>query len=171
MPLRRWPPSRKSSFPTMQHLSQLFAPLLPKSSSTQISSASWTLLHNYRAGTKRPLDYQYWGTRIVDLHEEIEHPTPRGILWRWLERKSGARYAREMSFPLFIVLYLFLPQRLTAHPISDGDSGWCPDCSHSWNPWLGSEHLPSVGGVVTVAAPDIEFLSSRKSIFKICSSK
>ena len=64
----------------------------------------------YRAGTERPLDYQYWGTRIVDLHEEIEHPTPRGILWRWLERKSGARYASEMSFPLFIVLYLFLPR-------------------------------------------------------------
>jgi hypothetical protein len=29
----------------------------------------------------------------MDLHEELESPTPRGIMEKWFERKSGARYA------------------------------------------------------------------------------
>jgi hypothetical protein len=36
--------------------------------------------------------YRYLDSRLVDLYEEMESPTPRGILERWLERKSGARY-------------------------------------------------------------------------------
>ena len=59
----------------------------------------------YRAGTSdRPVTYQYWGSRIVELHEELENPTPRGLFWRWLERKSGARHASEflsLSLPRF----------------------------------------------------------------------
>jgi len=28
----------------------------------------------------------------MDLAQEVEHPTARGLLDKWLERKSGARY-------------------------------------------------------------------------------
>ncbi|KAI0545436.1 hypothetical protein F4679DRAFT_477958 [Xylaria curta] len=36
--------------------------------------------------------YEYWGSRLVDLHDELENPTPRGFIETWMERKSGARY-------------------------------------------------------------------------------
>ncbi|KAI8953300.1 hypothetical protein F4801DRAFT_147012 [Xylaria longipes] len=36
--------------------------------------------------------YEYWGSRLVDLHYELENPTPRGFVETWMERKSGARY-------------------------------------------------------------------------------
>ncbi len=100
----------------------------------------------------------------MDLQEELEHPTPRGVLWRWLERKSGARYASE-EFP-FIFLFLSLHQVLKAQSISDGDSSWRHDCNHSGNPQLGSQHLSSVGGVAAVATPNIDFLSSPSALDK-----
>ncbi|KAL7625219.1 hypothetical protein AAE478_004434 [Parahypoxylon ruwenzoriense] len=36
--------------------------------------------------------YEFWGARLMRLHDEVENPTPRGFLENWLERKSGARY-------------------------------------------------------------------------------
>ncbi|KAI0474208.1 hypothetical protein F4859DRAFT_482261 [Xylaria cf. heliscus] len=36
--------------------------------------------------------YEYWGPRLMELHDEIENPTPRGLIETWMERKSGARY-------------------------------------------------------------------------------
>ncbi|CAM1510078.1 Fc.00g004130.m01.CDS01 [Cosmosporella sp. VM-42] len=36
--------------------------------------------------------YAYWGSRLMDLYEELENPTPRGYFEKWLERKSGGRY-------------------------------------------------------------------------------
>jgi hypothetical protein len=53
----------------------------------------------YLAELNKGLDYQYWGSRLMELCEELENPTPRGVLWRWLERKSGARYASKSLTP------------------------------------------------------------------------
>ncbi|KAF2964489.1 hypothetical protein GQX73_g9089 [Xylaria multiplex] len=36
--------------------------------------------------------YEYWGSRVMDLYDELENPTPRGFVEKWMERKSGARY-------------------------------------------------------------------------------
>ncbi|KAJ3535332.1 hypothetical protein NM208_g7172 [Fusarium decemcellulare] len=36
--------------------------------------------------------YRYLESRLVELYEELDNPTPRGFLEKWLERKSGARY-------------------------------------------------------------------------------
>ncbi|KAK4221954.1 hypothetical protein QBC38DRAFT_376129, partial [Podospora fimiseda] len=36
--------------------------------------------------------YRYWGTRLVDLFDEVDDPAPRGYLEKWLQRRSGARY-------------------------------------------------------------------------------
>ncbi|KAI1468823.1 uncharacterized protein F4812DRAFT_424828 [Daldinia caldariorum] len=39
-----------------------------------------------------PMVYEHWGLRLMDLYDEIQTPTPRGYLERWMERKSGSRY-------------------------------------------------------------------------------
>ena len=36
--------------------------------------------------------YTYFADRLSELHNELQNPRPRGGVWRWLERKSGARY-------------------------------------------------------------------------------
>lgn len=45
-----------------------------------------------RADDENDIKYQYWGSRLMDLYDEIENPKPRGLLEKWMERKSGARY-------------------------------------------------------------------------------
>ncbi|RYP82363.1 hypothetical protein DL769_001688 [Monosporascus sp. CRB-8-3] len=37
--------------------------------------------------------YSYFGSRLMELYEEVKNPTPRGFVEKWFERKSGARYA------------------------------------------------------------------------------
>lgn len=46
----------------------------------------------YVSALRKPVSYVYWGTRLMELYDELENPTPRGFMERWLERKSGARY-------------------------------------------------------------------------------
>ena len=36
--------------------------------------------------------YSYFGSRLMELYEEVNNPTPRGFVEKWFERKSGARY-------------------------------------------------------------------------------
>ncbi|KAG6368782.1 hypothetical protein INS49_002996 [Diaporthe citri] len=45
-----------------------------------------------RSDDENDIKYQYWGSRLMDLYDEIENPKPRGLLEQWMERKSGARY-------------------------------------------------------------------------------
>lgn len=45
-----------------------------------------------RANNEHNIKYQYWGSRLMDLYDEIENPKARGLLEQWIERKSGARY-------------------------------------------------------------------------------
>ncbi|KAK4085020.1 uncharacterized protein Triagg1_10 [Trichoderma aggressivum f. europaeum] len=46
----------------------------------------------YRREGEEAASYNYFGSRLVDLFKELEDPSPRGILEKWLQRKSGARY-------------------------------------------------------------------------------
>ncbi|OPB47163.1 hypothetical protein A0O28_0072870 [Trichoderma guizhouense] len=46
----------------------------------------------YRREGEEAASYNYFGGRLVDLFKELEDPSPRGILEKWLQRKSGARY-------------------------------------------------------------------------------
>ncbi|KAF2231823.1 hypothetical protein EV356DRAFT_578886 [Viridothelium virens] len=46
--------------------------------------------------------YHYFGQRLMDLYEELQNPTPRGPVEKWLERRSGARYV--MMATLFGVI-------------------------------------------------------------------
>lgn len=47
------------------------------------------------AEVEAPPAYEYWGARLLELHEELENLTPRGRLWTWAQRKSGARYVSK----------------------------------------------------------------------------
>ncbi|KAK3395008.1 hypothetical protein B0H63DRAFT_408293 [Podospora didyma] len=38
------------------------------------------------------LRYPIWGSRLMDLFDEIENPKPRGLLDAWLERRSKSRH-------------------------------------------------------------------------------
>ncbi|KAH7124629.1 hypothetical protein EDB81DRAFT_730894 [Dactylonectria macrodidyma] len=46
----------------------------------------------YQLESEGTLIYHYLEPRLVELYEELDNPTPRGLLKKWLERKSGARY-------------------------------------------------------------------------------
>ena len=46
----------------------------------------------YRRPSENDIPYRYFGGRLMDLAHELEHPTARSFLEKWLERKSGARY-------------------------------------------------------------------------------
>lgn len=45
-----------------------------------------------RADDEHDMKYQHWGSRLMDLYDEIENPKPRGLFQRWMERKSGDRH-------------------------------------------------------------------------------
>lgn len=54
--------------------------------------------------------FEYWGSRLTDLYDELENPTPRGFFEKWLERKSGSRYvmmATLVGVMIAIVLGIF----------------------------------------------------------------
>jgi hypothetical protein len=34
----------------------------------------------YRRESESDISYNYWGSRLIDLYDEIENPKPRGIL-------------------------------------------------------------------------------------------
>lgn len=45
-----------------------------------------------RNSEEKDITYRYFGGHLADIYAELENPTPRGWLYEWLERKSGARY-------------------------------------------------------------------------------
>jgi len=45
-----------------------------------------------RRPEEKSIKYRYFGARLLDLHAELQDPTPRGLVEKWLQRRSGARY-------------------------------------------------------------------------------
>ncbi|KAL6716713.1 hypothetical protein ACLMJK_006281 [Lecanora helva] len=41
---------------------------------------------------EKDIRYYYFGARLTDLYDELEHPRPRSWLQKCFERRSGARY-------------------------------------------------------------------------------
>ncbi|UPK92583.1 hypothetical protein LCI18_003518 [Fusarium solani-melongenae] len=48
-------------------------------------------------GGEGEISYSHFGNRLVDLFEELEDPSPRGILETWFQRKSGARHVMKAT--------------------------------------------------------------------------
>ncbi|KAJ5885186.1 hypothetical protein N7495_009696 [Penicillium taxi] len=42
--------------------------------------------------------YRHFGSRLRELYDEVENPSPRGFMEKWFERKSGARYVMMATF-------------------------------------------------------------------------
>jgi hypothetical protein len=47
---------------------------------------------DYRRDSEKEIAYRYWGSRLIDLYDEIENPKPRGLLQEMLEMKSRPRH-------------------------------------------------------------------------------
>jgi hypothetical protein len=48
--------------------------------------------NSIRNPDEEDIAYHYFGSRLADLYEELQNPAPYGLIEKWLERKSGARY-------------------------------------------------------------------------------
>ncbi|KAK8116292.1 hypothetical protein PG984_012794 [Apiospora sp. TS-2023a] len=44
------------------------------------------------------LAYSCFGSKLMDLYDEVDNPSPRGFVEKWFERKSGARYVMMATF-------------------------------------------------------------------------
>ncbi|RYP20430.1 hypothetical protein DL765_002806 [Monosporascus sp. GIB2] len=61
----------------------------------------------YRLAGETETPYSYFGARLVDLYEEVTNPTPRGLLEKWLEPRSGARHVMMVTLAgVFIAIIL-----------------------------------------------------------------
>ncbi|KAK3377594.1 hypothetical protein B0H63DRAFT_435786 [Podospora didyma] len=60
--------------------------------SLQYDSTAYRSSSGDEGGSENDITYTYFGSRLLDLYEELEDPTPRGLAEKWLQRKSGARY-------------------------------------------------------------------------------
>lgn len=47
---------------------------------------------SYRHEEEIETQYLYFGSRLMDLVDELENPRPRSVVEKWFERRSGARY-------------------------------------------------------------------------------
>lgn len=47
---------------------------------------------SYRRPDEQQIKYRYLSSRLMELYEAILNPRPRGLLEKWAERRSGARY-------------------------------------------------------------------------------
>lgn len=45
-----------------------------------------------RKPEEREISYHFFGARLAELYNELENPRPRGMLQKWLERRSAARH-------------------------------------------------------------------------------
>ena len=60
-----------------------------------------------RSTNEKDIQYLYFGARLADLYEELENPKPRGLIERWLERKSRARHVM-MATVIGVIIAIFL---------------------------------------------------------------
>ncbi|KAL9617935.1 MAG: hypothetical protein Q9160_007301 [Pyrenula sp. 1 TL-2023] len=51
----------------------------------------------HRSDGETEVQYHYLATRLADLYEEVQHPTPRTFLQKWLQRRSGERHVMQAT--------------------------------------------------------------------------
>lgn len=83
---------------------------------------------------EKDIAYHYFGEHLAELYDELENPTPRGSLEKWLERRSGARYVMLATLIGVILRCGF------------GDGG------------IGRGSVSSLGWISTMAAPRIKWV-------------
>ena len=82
---------QKVLFPFSDHKSRSLLESLISTSSFDADCLEWDF-YAIRNADEKDVTYHYLGTRLADLYQELEDPTPRGWIERWFERKKGGRY-------------------------------------------------------------------------------
>ena len=81
---------------------------------------------SFRDSNDEHVAYQCFGDRLEELYDELESPTPRGVLDEWLHRKSGARYVMLATLigVLFAVLLGMLSLAVSIFQAYIGYQAW-----------------------------------------------
>jgi len=90
-----------------------------------------TAMFEFTHEKKQALCFPVWGTRLMDLYDEVENPKPRGWLDAWLERRSKSRHIM-----LATMIGVFTAVLL-------GMLGLCVSILQTWiawQDWKGSTH-------------------------------
>lgn len=88
----------------------------------------------YRHDHENDVSYQYWGSRLMDLYDELENPKPRKLWDIWLERKSKARHVMLATLVGIIIAIIlgvlglvvgimqtWISYQAWKHPVNIGD--------------------------------------------------
>lgn len=64
---------------------------------------------SYRRENESDIPYRYWGTRLLDLYDELQNPTPRGLS-QWIQARTKKRHFMIITIAgiVFAVLTLAL---------------------------------------------------------------
>lgn len=84
--------TQKILFPYNTESEQMLQELIPKEGLDPECDDYDLVNREPFSGDSDGIEYSYFVNNLVDLYEEVENPTPRGRLNRWLQRKSGDRY-------------------------------------------------------------------------------
>ncbi|KXX76823.1 hypothetical protein MMYC01_201914 [Madurella mycetomatis] len=82
-----------------------------------------TALFEFPYERQKASGFPIWGTRLMDLYDEIENPKPRGTLDAWLERRSKSRH----------IMLVTMTGVLTA--VLLGLLGLCVSIFQTWIAW------------------------------------
>ncbi|KAL7953232.1 hypothetical protein V8C34DRAFT_321424 [Trichoderma compactum] len=90
LPSKLWIQFKKILFPFDSDSEQILCDLVSKESFDPDCLSYDSAI--YRREGEEAASYNYFGAQLVDLFKELEDPSPRGVLEKWLQHKSGARY-------------------------------------------------------------------------------
>lgn len=48
-----------------------------------------------------------FGSKLMDLYEEVDNPGPRGFMEKWFERRNGTRYVMMVTLVGVIIAVIF----------------------------------------------------------------
>jgi hypothetical protein len=79
-----------------------------------------------RNESEKVVSYLHFGARLAELCAELEDPSPRGGLEKWLQRRSGARHAMLATLiGVFVAVLLgFLSLGVSLYQAYIGYQAW-----------------------------------------------
>ena len=93
-------------FPLLDHKSRSLLESLTATSSFDPDCLQWDFV-SVRNKDEKDITYNYLGTRLASLYQELEDPTPTGWMEMWFERKKGGRYV-IMATLIGVLVAVFL---------------------------------------------------------------
>ncbi|KAF7562348.1 hypothetical protein G7046_g1795 [Stylonectria norvegica] len=110
---------------------------------------------SYRREDEDDILYHYWGSRLMDLYDEIENPKPRGPLEIWMEQRSKSRHVMMATLAGVVIAIMlgimglivgifqaWVSYQAWKHPVTVASSYHCIE--HIETPSYELESLPSL---------------------------